>query len=335
MDTAHLKRVIKNFVTDADDIEMLGIERGEYNKAYLVSIGSDKYALRIKKKPVRLIPLDTEYEAEFMEKLENTQTTIHIPKTMRTIAGNLLYEDADAYYNLQTLVPGGRRIEKWYRSHELGLEDIQEIFSKLALLHNACRTIHMSATKKSPTVLEYISDYRSMLRGGLPAGEFNDALAEQHDFLESNLNVLEHSLRELEYEKCKKYPTHYDTSAMNVLWERGRIASLIDFDWAQDSTLEFDFCHSAMHSCGGYTVGGSSDNLFDENKVRAAFESYNRVANAPFENRKLIAALLDASSFFLAFWGVKTFMDEKSKESYYLGFFRAGVDRLKSPVQFA
>ncbi len=332
MNELSINETVRNFIPDTDP-RIIGVESGEYNKAYLLTTGGHEYALRIKKKPVQINMSDVAYEIEFMEKLANAQNFIQIPKTIRTTSGDILYEDSEAYYNLQTRVAGGTRIEKWYRSHELSIEDVREIFSKLALLHNASRSIRMASTKNSPTVLDYISDYRVVLKTGLPEGEFNSVLAKNRELLENGLDALELSLHQYDYEKLRRYPTHYDTSAMNVLWKNGKIVSLIDFDWAQDSTFEFDFCHSVMHSCGGYIVGGNTDNLFNVPKVRTAFESYNSAAEAPFGNRRLIEALLDASSFFLAFWGLKTFLEEKNKESYYMSFFQAGVDRLKAPVQ--
>jgi len=331
MNTSDIQRIVANFIPDSD-IKLIGTESGEYNKAYLFSTEREKYALRVKKKPVTIIYADVAYEVEFMENLASAQKRIHIPTTIKTVSGDLLFENETAYYNLQTLVPGGRRIDKWYGSHTLSLDDIKEIFSALAVLHNVSRGFHLTNSKKSPTVFEYLIDYRKLLQNKLPPTAFSEVVNKNRRFLEEKLDALEHTLHKLHYENCKKYPTHYDTSAMNVLWEGGKVVSLIDFDWAQDSTLEFDFCHSAMHSCGSYIAGGADNNLFDEEKVKVALESYNKEAKVPFENRELIAALLDASSFFLAFWGLQTFLVEKNRESYYVGFFQSGLDRLKNPI---
>jgi Ser/Thr protein kinase RdoA (MazF antagonist) len=251
MNLIDIKRITANFLSDSD-IQVISTESGEYNEAYLLSASSGEYALRTKKKPVHIIPADIQYEVEFMEKLSAAQSFVHIPKTIPTASGDLLFEDADGYYNMQTRVPDGQHVKKWYESHLLSIEDIKELFSTLARLHNVYREFEMTHTKYSPTVFELFAGYRALLDESLPEGPFNTMLAAQRSFLLGKIQTVEDGLRRLHYESCKRYPVHYDMSACNVLWERGKIVSLIDFDWVQESTLEFDFARCVMETAGGY-----------------------------------------------------------------------------------
>src|SRR3989338_61119 len=333
MNTDEVRRIASNFLTDSD-VEVVGTESGEYNKAYLLSASSGEYALRTKKKPLATIPGDIAYEVEFMEKLAAAQSIVHIPTTIRTFSGEVLFEDVDAYYNLQTRVPGGQHVKKWYGSHHLSMADIKELFSTLSQLHNVYRGFEMKGKKNSPTVFELFAGYRTMLDVKLPSGPFKDALEARRSFLLEKLRSVEEGLRKYNYESTKRYPVHYDMSACNVLWEEGRIVSLIDFDWVQESTLEFDFARCIMETAGGYKEAGSLNNLLDAEKVRIAFDSYNAMSESPFETPRLLEYIIDAGSLFLTFWSIRTYLEVKDKESYFLSFFRAGLDRLEYPVQF-
>ena len=328
MDTNNIKRIISNFLSDSD-VQVEGEASGEYNKVYLLETSSGKYALRVKRKPLSIDAQALAYEMEFIERLGSAQNKIHVPHTIRTKSGEYLFVDKDAYYNLQTLVPGAKRIDKWYESGSLAVSDVAELFSTLALLHRACRGVKMTHTKYSPTVYELFAGYRMMLEKGLPDGPFNNMLKAERTFLEDKLHGVEKRLNELGYGECASYPVHYDTSACNVLWDAGQIISLIDFDWVQKATFEFDFARSVMLTCGGYTQSGNSTNTLDPVKVRTALSSYNASSEEPLEQMEMTRSLIDASSLFLTFWAVRTFIEEGNREPYFLSFFQSGLDRLR------
>jgi Ser/Thr protein kinase RdoA (MazF antagonist) len=326
--------IARHFISDVD-VKITAEESGEYNRAYLLSASSGEYALRTKMKPINIDPADIAYEVEFMEKLAGAQSIIHIPKTIKTTSGELLFEDAVGYYNMQTRVPGGQHVKKWYQSDLLTTKDMEELFSMLAQLHNVYRTIEMTNKKRSPTVFELFAGYRVLLESALPVGPFQTLLAEQSSFLKEKLRIVEDALRGLGYESHKRYPVHYDMSACNVLWEQGKIVSLIDFDWVQESTLEFDFARCVMETCGSYTEAGSVNNLLNVEKLHVALDAYNTHAVEPFKNIELMEQVIDAGSLFLTFWGIRTFLEVGDKERYFMSFFQAGLDRLKTPIQLA
>ena len=328
-ETSFVKKIVENF-WPATDLEIVGRHAGEINQVILFSSGGEEFALRIKKKPFPENNLI--FEKEFLDALGALELPVAVPKIFMTIPGEPFFEGGEHFYSLMTRVPGDPRFEKWYESHLFSLEDVRQGFEILGKLHNNYRKIYIEDKKKSLSVLELLNQFeRRFARADLPAGEFRETLEKEKEFLQDKIRKIREILKDCNYEKLPIFPVHYDINYTNVLWSGEKIVSLIDFDWAQFSTLEFDFSQMAKLTCGSFKIA-SGDNLLDEEKLRVALEAYNEKADVLFKDEKLLVTLLDCSSLFLTHWALDTFSQEKTKEEYYLSFFQTGIGRLKQKI---
>ncbi len=329
-ETFEIDKIIRNFLPEAKP-EIVSWHQGEINRVVIFSDAGKEFALRIKKKPFPESSLI--FEKDFLDSLNNFVLSVEVSKIFPTVSGDYFFEDDEHFYSLMSRVPGAQRFEKWYESHLFTLEDVKQGFSILGLLHNSCRQIEIEDRKKSPSVLELLDQFeKRFAQTDSMVGVFHEAVVRERGFLLEKIGQIRDELKLANYEKLSLFPVHYDINYTNVLWSGEKIVSLIDFDWAQFSTLEFDFAQMCKLTCGSFKIS-SGDNLLDEEKLRVALEAYNEKADVPLKDEKLLVTLLDCSSLFLAHWASDTFSQEKTKEKYYLSFFQAGLDRLRQEIK--
>lgn len=324
-----INKIVRKYLPKADP-QIISTHEGEINQVVLFSDGGKEFALRMKKKPFPKESLL--FEKEFLDVLNLANLPVTVPEILSDKSGGFFVEDEDNFYSLMSRVPGRQRFEKWYESHLFSEEDVRQGFSLLRSLHNVYRKIGMEDRKKSLGVLELLDKFEERFNGYEIVGDMIAAMTgKEKEFLNHKIEQVRKDLEHADYGERPLFPVHYDINYTNVLWEGGKIVSLIDFDWAQFSTLEFDFAQMCKLTCGSFAIAGNS-NLFDKKKLEIAIEAYNEKSDAKFMDEKLLKALLDASSLFLAHWALDTFSRERAKEEYYASFFQAGIDRLHQEI---
>jgi Ser/Thr protein kinase RdoA (MazF antagonist) len=255
-----------------------------------------------------------------------------VPEIFADKLGEPFAEDEDNIYTLMSRVPGQQRFNAWYESQLFTEADIKQGFQILGELHNAYQKINITDRKNEPNVLELLDRFEikfgeTEIVGNLMA----ELIQKEKKYITFRIKQIRKNLEAESYKQLPLFPTHHDINYTNVLWEGEKIVSLIDFDWARFSTLEFDFAQMCKLTCGSFSMTGNS-NLFDKKRLETALAAYNERSNYKIENKKLLANLLDVSSLFLAYWAVDTYSKERTKEEYYLSFFQAGIDRLHQEI---
>ena len=223
------ENVFRNFLDDAD-VHVIGNARGEYNSVVLLKSSSGKYVLRKKQKPVQIDLSAVAYEMEFMDRLRESQSVLHVPRNIPPKNGALLFEDTDAFYNLQTRVPGINRFKAWYDTTALTFDDIGEIFSSLAVVHDASRFFQMTNKKIGRTEGAFMREFGEKLRDQtIPDGPFKNCFSQHREFLLDHIRSLQKILHEVGYNEREIYPAHYDLNVCNMLWLGGKVSSIVDF----------------------------------------------------------------------------------------------------------
>jgi len=326
-----IRAVVNEFVS-SEGFTFEGIERGEGNEVYLLSTVDGAYALRSKKKPVTFDQAGVAYEVEFANVLAAAQLPVHVPRNIETKAGMLLFENDQAFFNLQTRVPGAQRFEAWYTTDTLTPDDIDQMFTALAYLHNASAQNPLANKKESPTVFDLLAKFGKRLEEVVPfAGPFGESLEQNRVLLSEKIKTVGEVLDHLNYAGLSTYPVHYDLNIKNVLWEDTRVTSVIDFDWAQESTFYFDFCRTAMLTCGNFGFG-TGETTFNRERLDRALSAYAVVSRAPLGDPALFAPLLDMSTLFFVDWALKRFVRDQADEERFHTIFKAGVSRLRAQL---
>jgi Ser/Thr protein kinase RdoA (MazF antagonist) len=325
------EKIIREFLPKAE-LKIVSTHEGEINRVVLFSDGGKEFALRIKKKSFPEENLL--FEKEFLGALGASDLPVATPEIIADISGKPFFEDGENIYSLMSRVPGRQRFEKWYESHLFSAEDVRQGFHLLGSLHNACRKIRIEDRKKSLSVFDLLDQFEKRFNEpNISEGALHKNIPEENKFLSQKITQIRKDLEGSAYKDLPIFPVHYDINYTNVFWEDGKIVSLIDFDWAQFSTSEFDFAQMCKLTCGSFVIAGSS-NLFDENRLKIAIEAYNEKSVIKLQDNNLLRALLDVSSLFLAHWALDTFSREQADEEYYASFFQAGIDRLHQPISF-
>jgi Ser/Thr protein kinase RdoA (MazF antagonist) len=199
----------------------------------------------------------------------------------------------------------------------------------LAQLHNVYRKINIPDFKNSPDEFSLLDRFRKNLinTDQIPEGRFKQIIVDNRSVILDKMQEINEKLMEKEYKNFPRYPTHYDLNFTNVLWKDDEIVSILDFDWAQYSTLEFDFCQACKLTGGLFSINGHSNEFLGE-RLKLALQTYNKHAEVPFEDPKILVLLLDISSLFLLNWSIEFFKDDPKKEDYFIHFFQTGFDRI-------
>jgi Ser/Thr protein kinase RdoA (MazF antagonist) len=324
-----IKKIIREFLPKAEP-KIISTHEGEINRVVLFSDSGKEFALRIKKKPFSEESLI--FEKEFLDDLSVISLPVTVPDIFPDKSGSFFVEDEDNFYSLMSRVPGRQRFEKWYESHLFSAEDVRQGFHLLGSLHNAYREIHIEDRKKSPSVFRLLDQFEKRFNEpDIAEGVLHRKILEENKFLSQKITQIRKDLEDSGYKDLPIFSVHYDINYTNVFWEDEKIVSLIDFDWAQFSTLEFDFAQMCKLTCGSFAIVGNS-NLFDESRLKMAIEAYNERSEIKLQDNNLLRTLLDVSSLFLAHWALDTFSREQADEEYYAYFFQAGIDRLHQEI---
>jgi Ser/Thr protein kinase RdoA (MazF antagonist) len=321
--------VIKKFLPGAEP-KLLSVHKGELNRVLIFNDSKLEYALRIKKKPFPLANLV--FEKDFLDALNKEDLPITIPKIFPGEFGLPYIEDLENFYTLMSRVPGEQRFKAWYESHLFSDEDVRQGFELLGSLHNIYRRIKIEDRKASPSVYDLLDTFeRRFGEPQLPEGQFIKFVRAENEFIKKSIERVRKGLDDSNYKDIPLFPVHYDLNYTNVLWGSNKIVSLLDFDWAQFSTLEFDFAQTCKLVCGSFSITGSS-NLYNNGRMKIAMMAYNKKSNVKIHGGDSLHALLDAGSLFLAHWALDTYAREKINEKYYFSFFLDGLSRLHQKI---
>ena len=318
--------IIEKYFKDAN-FKKINEYGGEINKILILDINGKEYALRYR--PTSQDKNDLKFEYEFLKELNKHDLEVEIPKIILTENGNYYTEHEGYTYSLLTKVSGEQIFPNWHDSHLHTETHLISGFKLLAKLHNAYRKINIPDYKNSQSELDLLNRFKETILNinQMPQGEFKQVVADKKYIILDKIQKTEEGLKEKEYNNYPKFPTHYDLNFTNVLWKGDEISSIIDFDWAQYATLEFDFCQACKLTGGLFSINGHL-NEFIENRLKLALKTYNKHSEIPLEDPEILALLLDVSSLFLLNWSIEFFKKNPEKEKYFINFFHAGLDRI-------
>jgi len=323
-----LNSILKNYFNNPT-FKIISEHGGEINTILKINIEGNDYFLRPKSLDGKN---DLKFEHELLEELEKHNLSVKIPKVLLTQDGNHYAEHDGKLYTLFTKIPGEVRFPNWHDSHMHSEDHEKELFKLLAELHNILRKINIPDYKNSQSEFELLERFKNNILNAntLPKGNYKQKVIDNSQILLNKIINIQFKLNEKDYHNHPKFITHYDFHYNNVLWDNNKIVSLLDFDWAQYSSFEYDFCTSLKCAGGLYSINGYS-NKYLKQKLKLALKTYNKYADVPFEDPELLATLLDLGSLFLLNWSLEFYIKNPEKGDYYINFLQAGLDRIQQP----
>jgi len=321
---AYIQKAVNHFL----DGEAILIEKheGENNIIWIIDIDMNKYVLRENK--VNVSKEQLLFEARFLEELNKMDLPLKVPQIMKTKDGKLFLDFEGRAFTLYKYIEGKKRYE--WSSSNIPEEDVEKAYEILAKMHNAYSKISIDRNDEKPNVIDMLDAfYENLLRVKAPKGEYASFLEQNKAFIAETIRNVKTRLISLGYANLPEYPVQVDFHLGNIIWKGKEMVGLIDFDWSQYSTLEWDFCKSCKMICGNFKHSGES-NEFDRRKLALALKTYNKYAERKLANIPLLQELLKFSSLFLINWSLEWFTKNKDKEEYYLSFLQAGVERLRN-----
>lgn len=321
---SYIQKALKHFL-DGDPI-LVEKHEGENNIIWIIDIDMDKYVLRENK--VNISKKQLIFEARFLEELNKRKLPLKVPQIIKTRKGELFLDYEGRPFTLYRYIEGKKRYE--WNSSDIPEEDIEKAYEILAKLHDAYSKISIDRNNEKPDIIAMLdSFYDNLIKISVPKGEYRSFLEENKPYVAESIRKVKLKLISLKYKDLPKYPIQADFHLGNTVWKDNDMVGLIDFDWSQYSTLEWDFCKSCKMICGNFRYSGEN-NDFDRKKLALALKTYNRHAERKLASIPLLQELLKVSSLFLINWSLEWFARNKDKEQYYLSFLKAGVERLRN-----
>jgi homoserine kinase type II len=238
-----IKKVLKNW--DIGKIQKIKLsEKGEVNYNWLVETDKGKYFLRkfLGSHSMR----DLKFEIDYLKKIQNQGFSYKTPNPIATTGNKFFVKSGGKYFWLDNFIEG----------------EIKEIFNKGALsevakmissYHNILESLKLKCNKKDnldfarKDVLSEINGFIKKL-GGVKRLSKNEKI--YLDETKKLISILK-ELNVKEYSKLKNYAIHRDLNPENILWLRGKISGVLDFENVSQGNDSFikDICLVIQYGC--------------------------------------------------------------------------------------
>ena len=289
--------------------------RGVVNRNFIVGTHYGKYVLRQVSRAHHQTPRDLEFELSYLDYLKHAGFRYEIPSAIATTKGSLFVTVQGHYYWLYKFLEGNV-VEKLDDSH---LAQLAKMMAEYHLL------IERSALNNGKpesdlyniaATLKEIEEYRTET---LRKNKIN---RNERTFLEESAKMIL-ILRDFDdgpHQKSGLYPIHRDLISENLIWKKGKLAGVIDFEHVSGTNdpVVKDIAVTMQYCCRDRRV----THQLDIDSARQFLQSYTESHSLPNGEIALIPDLMTAGfldDFAFALWMLKNDPDraKRSEEDGY------------------
>lgn len=220
-----------------------------------------------------------------------------IPVPLKNRYGKYLFKIGKKYLWIYKKIEG--RLYKNYNFNHF-----KETAKCLATYHNFIKNFRCN--DRDFFDFEWLFEKYSEMRRINPKNKLDILMLKNLDFFE---HILE-KISEIDFTKTKFVLTHSDFSNDNLIFKKGKLKGLIDFDNIQLAPVEKDIA-IAVKRCNYLTRG------FNKKKLNLFLKEYKRYSLLPSIDEKLIIPLLVKDNCSLFWWFYSGMKKESDREKRY------------------
>lgn len=289
--------------------------RGVINKNFVLRTSNGKYVLRQVSHTHQRTSRELEFELAYLDYLKRAGFPYGVPSAIPTSNGSLFVNVRGYYYWLYKFLEG-TVVERFNDRHLAQLAQMMGTLHQLIERSNLKNGKPTSDLFNRSDTLKEIEEYRrDILRK-------NSVTPQERTFLEESarLTPILRDLDSLPGSGPGVYPIHRDLISENLIWKKGKLAGVIDFEHVSGSNdpLVKDIAVTMQYCCRESTAR----HQLDLDSARQFLQSYNLSRPLSDGEIEMIPDLMTAGfleDFVFAFWMVRN-DPERSKRSEQDGY---------------
>lgn len=202
---------------------------------------------------------------------------------------------------------GYKYIEGATKTH-LTISEAYEVGKMVAIYHNIVGASNLDNGKRQNSKDAATDAINSLKLQGGNALKNNDTRTDRV-FLKSSKTLirLSRKLQLSEYYGFRTYPLHMDITPVNIVWEKGRITGLLDFE--NVSFIKTTFLMDLVQPLLYCSVNPKTNGKLDIGPLKAILKGYGKYRKLTFNDINLIPSLLiltEANDLEFLYWKLKT-----------------------------
>ncbi len=263
--------------------EVKKIDIGYINDNWRVKNGNDKYILR---KVDKANEKALSFELRYITNLRNGGFKYKVPMPLETKDGKYYFKCNGSLFWLYRFIEGDHK----YKFVE---KDIAKVAKLVGSYHNILiNNRNFYRCKGKPTDSFTVFEAKNALVKMVSSIKKRRKISNRERSFIRTANALLPIADELAdnwNSSLDFYYLHNDIKETNLLWEKGRITGLIDFDFVRYSNILIkDIAVSLQHFCDNKKKGY----LFDMKKVILFLRTYSKVRTLAIAEKKMIPTML-------------------------------------------
>jgi homoserine kinase type II len=252
-----IEKILKNW--DIGKIKKIKLsEEGVVNYNWFVETDKGKYFLR--KFVMNRKISDLKFEIDYLKKLQVSGFKYPTPNPIATIKNKFLVGINKKYFWLDNFIEG--KIRREFKKKELG-----EVAKMISEYHNILEKLKLKSGGKDIDDLGrkgVLNEMEGFIR---KLSKLKKLSKEEKNYLNETEKLIPilNGVNVRKYSRLKKYAIHRDLHQDNILWHRGKISGVLDFENVAfgNDTFVKDICIILQYSC--------SDNELRLNFANARF----------------------------------------------------------------
>jgi len=268
------------------------------NRNFILRTSQGKYVLRQVSHTHHKSPHDLKFELSYLDYLKQSDCPCNVPSAIPTKNGRLFATVQGHYYWLYRFLEG-RVVKNLNQPHLAQLAQMMARYHALIVRSNLHNGKPASDPYGRTTVLKEIGEYRAEILRKKNTGE------QERTFLDESakLTKILRSFNAGPYSHLGRYPIHRDLISENLIWNKGKLAGVIDFEHVSggNDPVVKDIAVTMQYCCRSGRIRHQLDIAPAARFLRSYLES-RRLSN---EEVELIPGLITAGyvdDFVFAFW---------------------------------
>jgi Ser/Thr protein kinase RdoA (MazF antagonist) len=286
--------------------------KGEVNSNFILTTTEGKFVLRKVAPGHHKGPRDMEFELSYLNYLRDAHFPYQVPSPVPSVDGRRFTTHEGRYWWLYKFIEG-ITVDRLNGSQLAQLAKMVSSYHLLIERSRLGKTRQVAEPFNRTSVLREVEDYRSKILQDKRPGSEDVRFMEEADALLPILRGLDGNL----YSGLERYPIHSDIQPANLIWHKGRLVGLVDFEnvcspkqpTVKDIAIILQSCRNPRQN-----------HQLDLSLARRFISNYKRRHPVSAQELRLLPSLIIAGfieDFAYAYWMMKN--DPERARAYRLG----------------